>query len=185
MWQRVSNLTLLHFKQFFTELLRKKNPSLYTVSWKIPWRNILNYHFGIFLQLINKYVKSNSFLTIWYDLRPSQQPTVWPKYSQSIKTNFGASDGRMIILSSHRPTILYWRLSNFTSWHMQKGLSIHDVTNKGSKIDTKLLVHISKKSEPMGRDLSKNQEKMLTSNMDDQNLLVREGQQQTRLSIVK
>ena len=44
---------------------------------------------------------------------------------------------------------------------------------KGSKIDAKLLMHISKKSEPRGRDLSKNQEKMMTSNMDDQNLLER------------
>ena len=29
-------------------------------------------------------------------------------------------DGRTIILSPHRPTILFWRLSNFTSWHLQK-----------------------------------------------------------------
>ena len=42
---------------------------------------------------------------------------------------------------------------------------------KGSKIEAKLLMHISKKSEPRGRDLSKNQENMMTSNMDDQNLL--------------
>ena len=39
-----------------------------------------------------------------------------------------------------------------------------------SKIEVKLLMHISKKSEPRGRDFSKNQEKMMMSNMDDQNL---------------
>ena len=37
-------------------------------------------------------------------IEESQQPTVSPNYSQSIKINIGTSDGRTIISSSHRPT---------------------------------------------------------------------------------
>ena len=49
-------------------------------------------------------IKSNSLLTVWYALRPSQQHTLLPNYSQSIKTNIGPSEGRTIIPSSHCPT---------------------------------------------------------------------------------
>ena len=34
-------------------------------------------------------------------------------YSQSIKINIGPSDGEMIVTSTHRPTVLYRRLSHF------------------------------------------------------------------------
>ena len=40
-----------------------------------------------------------------------------------------------------------------------------------SKIEVKLLMHISKKSEPRGRDLSKNQEMTVLEELNDQLLV--------------
>jgi hypothetical protein len=67
--------------------------------------------FWLFYNL--KKSKYYSLLTVWYALRPIQQPTVSLNYSQSIKINIGTSDGGMIIPSTHCPTLLYWRLSDF------------------------------------------------------------------------
>ena len=39
--------------------------------------------------------------------------TVSLNYSKSIKINIGSSDGRTIVPSAYRPTIMYWRLSHF------------------------------------------------------------------------
>ena len=64
----------------------------------------------IFLQLRKKNI------TLYQQLRPSQQTTVSPNYSQSIKVNIGpSSSGGTIIPSSHCPTVLYWRLSDFAT----------------------------------------------------------------------
>ena len=64
------------------------------------------YYFVIYLTTSKKVI-SNSLLTVWSALRPSQQPNVSPNYSQSIKINIGPSDGGMIVPSTHRPTVLY------------------------------------------------------------------------------
>ena len=68
------------------------------------------YIFFIFCNL--KKIKSNSLVTVWNALGLSQQTTVSLNYSQSIKINIGPSDGGMIISSSHRPTIVYQRLTD-------------------------------------------------------------------------
>ena len=34
------------------------------------------------------------------------------------QSNIGPSDGGTIIPSTHRPTVLYWRLSDFKVWHV-------------------------------------------------------------------
>ena len=102
MRQWVADLALGHFKlflkikfHFFTQFLAKS-----------PFKLLLLFS----LQLK---IKSNSLLTVWYALRPSQQPTVSPNYSQSIKINIGPSDARTIVPSTNHPTVLYWRLLDF------------------------------------------------------------------------
>ena len=50
--------------------------------------------------------KSNSLLTVWYALLPSQQPTLSLNYS---RMNIGPSNGRTIFPSTHCcPTVLYY-----------------------------------------------------------------------------
>ena len=53
---------------------------------------------------LHQYSWKSSLLTVWYVLRPSQQPTFLPNYSQSIKINIGLSHGGLIISSSHCST---------------------------------------------------------------------------------
>ena len=87
----------------------------YRISCKIPFKIILNYNFLIFFSFfqLKKKLKSNSLLKVWNALRPSKQPTVSPNYSQSKKMNIRPSDGRTIVLSTHCPTVLDWRLLDF------------------------------------------------------------------------
>ena len=95
--------------------LKIKFHFLYTISCKISLQKLLSklVQITIFFIFYNlKRIKFHSLLTVWYSLRPSQQPTVSPIYSH-IKINIGPSEGGTIIPSSHRPTILYWRLSDF------------------------------------------------------------------------
>ena len=95
--------------------LKTKFHFFYTVSCKIPFKIILNYYFLSFLIFSQLKKKSNSWLTVWYALRPSQQPTVSPNYFQSIKINIGPSDGGTIVTSTHHPTVLYCRLSELST----------------------------------------------------------------------
>ena len=72
-------------------------------------------HFSKKFYILKK-IKSNSLLTVWCALRPNEQPTVSLNYSQSIKINVRPSDGRTIVPSTHRPTVLYRRLSDLWIW---------------------------------------------------------------------
>ena len=49
-------------------------------------------------------------------------------YSQSIKINIGPSDNGMIVPSTHRPTVLYWRLLDFRSNSFFKHFKNHKMT---------------------------------------------------------
>ena len=73
------------------------------MSCQNSFQIILNYYFYKL-----KKIKSNSLSTVWYALRPSQQPTVSQNYSQSIKINIGPSESGTIVPSTHRPTALYY-----------------------------------------------------------------------------
>ena len=88
---------------FFTHFLAKFLSNFFKI--------IILYYFLFFYNL--KRIKSNSLLTVWYALRPIQHTTVSLNYSQSIKINIGSSDIGTIIPSTHRPTVLYWRLLDF------------------------------------------------------------------------
>ena len=111
--QWVAHLALGHFELFSRELLWKYN-SIFLHNFlqnflsKLFWI-IIFYYLLFFYNLKN--IKLDSLLTVWCALRPSQQPTVPPNYSQSIKINIVSSEGGMIIPLSHRPTISYWRLT--------------------------------------------------------------------------
>ena len=142
MRQWVADFALGHSKLFFTEL-----------------QNKIRFHF---LQLLAKFLSKFWIIIffIFYNLKkkkseislvcpsPIQQPTVSPKYSQSIKVNIGPSDGGTIISSSHRPTVLYWRLSDFKStlfYTKKSGTPHHKMSDlwwtqsqKGSIIETSL-----------------------------------------------
>ena len=75
-------------------------------------QNSLQNHFELLLCIISFYsLNSNSLLTVWSSLSLSQQSTVTPNYSQSIKINLGPS--WTIIPCIHRSILLYWRLSDF------------------------------------------------------------------------
>ena len=52
-----------------------------------------------------------------------QQSVVSLNYSQSIKINIGPSNSEMIGLLTHHPTILHWRLSDFSSELCTRGTS--------------------------------------------------------------
>ena len=111
-WLWLRAFQTVHYRNTF----KIKFHFFYTISCKIPFKIILNYYFLLFFTFLQlKKIKSNSLLTVWYALRPSQQPTDSPNYSQSIRINMGPSDGGTILLSTHRPTILYLRLSDITS----------------------------------------------------------------------
>ena len=77
------------------------------------WIGLMAYQTVSNFFLSCKKIISNSLLTVWYALRPKQQPTVSPNYSQSIKLNIGPSDSETIIPWTHHLSILYWRLSDF------------------------------------------------------------------------
>ena len=64
---------------------------------------------------------------MWYALRPSQQPTVSPNYSQSIKINIGPPNGGTIIPSTHRPTEDCWTSIEFalSKRHLQMNIFCH------------------------------------------------------------
>ena len=98
MRQFLSDFQTVHYINFF-----------YKISCKISFQYYLKLVFFMFLQL----KKIKSLLTVWYALRSSQQPTVSLNYSQSIKINSAPSNGGTIIMATHRPTVLYWRLSEF------------------------------------------------------------------------
>jgi hypothetical protein len=87
---------------FFTQFLAQ-----------FPFKIILNYYLSFLTFFYDlKEIKSNSFICP----KASQQPTVSPNYFQSIKINIGPSDNRTTVQVTHRPTVLYWRLSDFLSW---------------------------------------------------------------------
>ena len=66
-----------------------------------------NYHFVFFFIFYNlKRIKSNSLLTVWYALRPSQQPNVTRNYSESIIINIRPSYSRIIVSTTHHPMVL-------------------------------------------------------------------------------
>ena len=114
MRQRLSDFYLGHVKLFITELLWIWNSIFYTISCKITFQINLNYYFFTTW----KQIKLNSLLTVWYALRPNQQHIVSPKDSQSIKINIEPSNEGTIIRSTHRPTILDWRLLDlYTFWY--------------------------------------------------------------------
>jgi hypothetical protein len=77
------------------------------------FQNYFKLLFFIFFYNLNLF-ESNSLLTVWYALRPSQQPTAASSnYSQSININIGPSDGGTIVPLTHRPTVTYWRFRIF------------------------------------------------------------------------
>ena len=62
---------------------------------------------GILCKKMEFFFQSIIQRTVGNAIRPSQQPTVSPNYSQSIKINIGPSEDGTIVPSSHRPTVLY------------------------------------------------------------------------------
>jgi hypothetical protein len=113
--QWLADPVLGHIILFSTELFWKKKSFFYTTSCKIPFnfffKLLFLYIFFIFYNL--KKIKSNSLVTVWNALGLSHQTTVSLNYSQSIKINIGPSDGRTIMSSTRRPTILNQRLTEF------------------------------------------------------------------------
>ena len=74
------------------------------------------YYFFIFYNL--KRLKSNSLPTVWSALSLSQQSTVSPDYSQSIKINLGPYNGGTIVPSIHCSIVLYWRWTDFKMYDL-------------------------------------------------------------------
>ena len=86
-------------------------------------------HYRIFLKIKCHFLQnliSKFFWIIIFGLicPKTKSATVTPNYSQSIKINFGPSDAKTIVQSTHPPTVSYWRLSEFCTARMIKPWAI-------------------------------------------------------------
>ena len=92
-----------------------------------------------FAKFLSKIILNHYFSKkVWYALRPNQQTTVSPNYSQSIKIIIAPSDNGKIFPSTNRPSVLSRRLSDFW-WCLKPSLGkAHYIVRLSKLIRTNL-----------------------------------------------